>query len=61
MNDRENTKLAARMHETFMAGDVEGFFEFVFGRYRLALDVNRNRASEPKIQRAQLVNSLTLG
>jgi uncharacterized protein len=25
MNEQENTKLAARMYETFMAGDVEGF------------------------------------
>ncbi len=25
MNEQENTKLAARMYETFMAGDVEAF------------------------------------
>jgi ketosteroid isomerase-like protein len=25
MNEQENTKLAAQMYETFMAGDVEGF------------------------------------
>lgn len=25
MTEQENTKLAARMYETFMAGDVEGF------------------------------------
>jgi uncharacterized protein len=25
MNEQENTKIAARMYETFMAGDVEGF------------------------------------
>lgn len=25
MSDQENTKLAGRMYETFMAGDVEGF------------------------------------
>ena len=25
MNEQENKKLAARMYETFMAGDVEGF------------------------------------
>lgn len=25
MNEQENTKLAGRMYETFMAGDVEGF------------------------------------
>ncbi|HSK70527.1 MAG TPA: nuclear transport factor 2 family protein [Pyrinomonadaceae bacterium] len=25
MNEQENTKLAARMYETFMAGDIEGF------------------------------------
>jgi uncharacterized protein len=25
MNEQENTKIAAQMYETFMAGDVEGF------------------------------------
>lgn len=25
MSEQENTKLAARMYETFMAGDVEAF------------------------------------